>query len=373
MMQDTVLDPRGIKSALQSLFNISASNGVNVTPFIWGRPGIGKSAIVKTIAQEMDLPLVDVRLSMMDPLSLMGVLVPDTKTKESNWLPPTWLIGKKKYILFFDEINSAPPTIQSAAYQIILDRKIGPHNLPEGTIVVAAGNRIQDNGVFYKMPTPLHNRFVHLQMDTSYESFSSYAIKNNIHKLVTGYISYQKGDLIKIPEANNIGIGTEGFPTPRSWEFVSNILYQHEKNPLSFTILKSLIVGCIGEGVGAKFLHYKSNADKIVDIDKYIKGEKQKIDLKLDKYDSAYAFVMALIYQLIEFHKTVRDEKLLSTYDDNFMKVMLNNENVFKKELIIMAAKMLVSENSFDVNVNTPHWEEFFEKMGSIITKVATI
>ena len=122
--------------------------------FIWGAPGIGKSSIVKQIAKQRELEFIDLRLSLLDPTDLKGIPFFNSETKEGIWAKPSFLPSKQdsKGILFLDEINTAPPAVQASAYQLILDRKVGEYELPEGWSIVAAGNRENDRGVVYKMP-----------------------------------------------------------------------------------------------------------------------------------------------------------------------------------------------------------------------------
>ena len=114
--------------------------------FIWGAPGIGKSSIVKQIAKEQELNFLDLRLSLLDPTDLKGIPFFNAETKEGVWAKPSFLpsIEGSKGILFLDEINTAPPAVQASAYQLILDRKVGEYELPEGWSIVAAGNREND-------------------------------------------------------------------------------------------------------------------------------------------------------------------------------------------------------------------------------------
>ena len=135
--------------------------------FIWGPPGIGKSEIVHQIGSEYKKSLViDIRLSLWEPTDIKGIPYFDSNQNTMVWAPPAELpdaATAKKYdtiILFMDEMNSAPPAVQAAAYQLILNRRVGTYHLPENVVIVAAGNREADKGVVYRMPAPLSNRFV---------------------------------------------------------------------------------------------------------------------------------------------------------------------------------------------------------------------
>ena len=147
-------------------------------------------------------------------------------------------------ILFLDEITAAPTSVQAAAYQITLDRTVGEHRLPENCIVIAAGNRVTDRSVAYNMPKALANRLCHLEIKEDVNAWHDWAVKNRVHPYVTGYMEYNSSALIKSD-------GMElAFPTPRSWEMVSNIL-----NYVSDDIaaVYPMIVGCVGESAGNLF------------------------------------------------------------------------------------------------------------------------
>ena len=146
--------------------------------FIWGPPGIGKSEVVHQIGDEYKKSLViDIRLSLWEPTDIKGIPYFDAVQGRMVWAPPVELPDAetaKKYdiiILFMDEMNSAPPAVQAAAYQLILNRRVGTYHLPKNVVIVAAGNREADKGVTYRMPAPLANRFVHLEMKVDFDDW----------------------------------------------------------------------------------------------------------------------------------------------------------------------------------------------------------
>lgn len=342
---------------LKNLLNIVIQS--NVTPFIWGGPGIGKSSIVKSLAEENGYELVDIRLSMVDPFTLMGVIVPSIKDGTANWLPPSFFSPKKdKVLYFFDEINCAAPTIQAAAYQIIQDKRVGPHKLPENSVIIAAGNDFNDKGVTYRLPNPLANRFLHINLRADFDSFYEYAIKNKLHPHVVGYVNFQKGDLYN-PNyvANNPSV--KGFPTPRSWEFVSKILYTLERESVNFSSVLALVEGAVGEGVAHKFVSYKRVAEAI-NVDDILEGKEE--NMKNRELEYSYCLITGLCYGLNDRYQKLKDGKLKTEeFDrmcDNFMGFLLKN-NV-QPEFTIMAARTVFMMN-IDVNIDDlPHWSRFF-------------
>src|SRR5210317_167861 len=168
--------------------------------FLWGPPGIGKSEVVASIAEEQKGLMIDLRLAQMEPTDLRGIPYYNKDNGLMDWAPPIDLPDEElasQYpvvVLFLDEMNSAPPSVQAAAYQLILNRRVGKYVLPDNVVMIAAGNRESDKGVTYRMPTPLANRFVHIEMRADFLAWADWAVNNNIHTDVVGYLSFAKQD-----------------------------------------------------------------------------------------------------------------------------------------------------------------------------------
>ena len=163
--------PKGAKKSLRKAFK-------NKRPiFLWGPPGIGKSDIIKQLGTELDAHVIDVRLSLWEPTDIKGIPYFDSNSGKMVWAPPSELPDEelaskhKTIILFMDEMNSAAPSVQAAAYQLILNRRVGTYKLPDNVVMVAAGNRETDKGVTFRMPAPLANRFVHLEMTVDWDDY----------------------------------------------------------------------------------------------------------------------------------------------------------------------------------------------------------
>lgn len=343
--------PSSLSDILDVMFNLK-----EITPFVWGGPGIGKSSIVKNLALKNNYNFVDIRLSMIDPVSLMGVLVPDVSKGTSNWLPSVFFSNEEPTLYFFDELNSAPPSIQAAAYQIILDRRIGPHSLKPNDFVIAAGNNFNDRGVTFKMPNPLANRFVHLNLRPSFDDFNVYALKKKLHHQVVGYLNYQRGDLYSMPVSTP---DVKGFPTPRSWEFVSKILYKADEQRLTNDLLLPMIAGAVGEGVAYKFISFRKVSESINVMD-IITGKIK--ELKPKSIDVTYALVTSMCYALneccVDYKNGKLSKKKYEEYCDNFMGYFLNNQ--IQPEMVIMAVRMCLTVLDLDINVDLPNWDKFF-------------
>ncbi len=236
--------------------------------FLWGPPGIGKSSIVAQIAKEEEIECIDLRLSLLDPTDLRGIPFFNTNDNSAVWAPASFLPdgSKEKGILFLDELNTAAPMVQASAYQLILDRKIGEYTLPEGWSIVAAGNRESDKGVVFRMAAPLANRFVHLEMEVDANEWKKWAIKANIDTSIIAFISYRPDALF----AFNTQKDEKAFATPRTWEYVNEILASKPDEDLLLTMIK----GSIGEELAASFLGFRSVEKNLPDIEDILNGKK---------------------------------------------------------------------------------------------------
>src|SRR5579885_642412 len=188
--------------------------------FLWGAPGIGKSAVVAQAAATAGLELQDVRALLLDPVDLRGLPFVAADGR-SRWATPGFLPAEgTSGILFFDELNAAPAMVQASLYQLVLDRKLGEYRLPDGWTIVAAGNREGDRAVTSRMPTPLRNRFTHLNFEADMQEWCEWAISAKIRPEVIAFIRF-KPDLL-----SDFDRDATAFPSPRSCAFVSNILNQ---------------------------------------------------------------------------------------------------------------------------------------------------
>lgn len=210
--------------------------------FLWGQPGVGKSAITKQIAKDSNLKLIDLRLSLLDSVDLRGF--PHMVDHRMHFATPIFLPTDPDShgILFLDEMNAAPPAVQSAAYQLVLDRRIGEYNLPDGWAIVAAGNRETDQGVTYTMPAPLANRFTHIDFEVHFDDWRHWALANDIKPEIINFINFRPALL------NDFDPDKRAFPTPRSWEFVSRIV----DGSTSIEVERALISGSVGDGAAAE-------------------------------------------------------------------------------------------------------------------------
>ncbi len=209
--------------------------------FIWGGPGIGKSAIVYQLSQALNLPMQDVRALLLDPVDLRGL--PFLSEGRSKWAVPEFLPREGSGILFLDELNAAPAMVQASCYQLVLDRKLGEYTLPDGWGIIAAGNRESDRAVTTRMPTPLRNRFVHLDFEVDLQEWCEWAIRSGIRPEVIAFLRLRP-ELLSVFDRD-----CNAFPSPRSWHFVSRIL-DAGSDP---SVEHELFAGAVGIGAATEF------------------------------------------------------------------------------------------------------------------------
>lgn len=233
----------------------------NQPVMLHGSPGVGKSDVVRQIAKQRGIELIDLRLSQLDPVDLRGVPSVDTKKHITSWNTPNFLPTDGKGILFLDEINSAAQATQAAAYQLVLDRKLGDYELPNGWAIIAAGNRSTDRAIVNQMSTALKNRFTHLNYEVNNDDWCDWALKNNIAVEVLGFIRFRPMLLNEFEQRNESKEERErvqrmkdaqAFATPRSWEFLSKVVQQKPSSDIEY----ELYTGIVGEGAAAEFMGY---------------------------------------------------------------------------------------------------------------------
>jgi len=199
--------------------------------FVQGQPGIGKSQAILQIADNLEKSLNkkvvvnDIRLLLFNPVDLRGIPVADIEKKVAIWLTPEVFNFDTSEdiinILFLDELTAAPSSLQAAAYQIALDRRLGEHKIPNNTFIIAAGNRLSDHAIAYEMPTPLRNRFMHFELELDFPGWLNWAKNKNIHPEIISFLSENPDKF----STSNFETSSNIIVTPRSWEFLSNILY----------------------------------------------------------------------------------------------------------------------------------------------------
>ncbi len=288
--------------------SLSALVEQKVPTFLWGAPGIGKSSIVKQIANEKEMKFIDLRLALMDPTDLKGIPFYDKESHTALWAPPAFLPKDGEGILFLDELNAAPPSVQASAYQLILDRQVGEYSLPDGWAIVAAGNREGDRGVTYRMPSPLANRFVHFEMEVSLEDWRDWAYKKGLDERIISYVSYKSEHLFTFDAKSD----KKSFATPRSWEYIDSIL----KSKLDDTLLLNAISGAVGKDVAVGFLSFAKVMNRLPDINAILQTGEGEYS---DEVDVLYALSTGLVSAVL------KDESRV----DNLLRYTLNLKGEF--------------------------------------------
>jgi hypothetical protein len=270
----------------------STESGHHTPVMLWGPPGVGKSQMVEQVAVKNNVPVIDIRLSQMEPSDLRGIPFRDGDAVE--WAIPSMLPDAKRHgsqgILFLDEITSAPPSVSAAAYQLILDRKLGNYEVPEGWAIFAAGNRQGDRGVTYSMPAPLANRFSHYEVDVNLDDWVVWAWEHNINERIIAFLRFRPDLLFDFDPAHN----PVAFPSPRSWEFAHNALHKFEDHPELFL---GALQACVGPAAGVELNAFIDSLEQMPDLDAIIAGENVSAPKEIDLQ---YAVAAALVGRAIQ-------------------------------------------------------------------------
>ncbi|MES9824344.1 MAG: MoxR family ATPase [Candidatus Thiodiazotropha endolucinida] len=273
---------------------ISTRAGHHTPVMLWGPPGVGKSDMVREVAMNHQAPVIDIRLSQMEPSDLRGI--PFRVNGSVEWAVPSILPSRERHgaagILFLDEITSAPPTVSAAAYQLILDRRLGEYQVPDGWAIFAAGNRQGDRGVTYSMPAPLANRFSHFEVETNLDDWVTWAYRNDIDERIIAFLRFRPELLFDFDPAHN----PVAFPSPRSWEFAHRALQKFDKHP---QLLQGALQACVGPAAGVELNAFVNSLDKMPDLDAIIAGDDVPVP---DEIDLQYAIAAALVGRAIRAH-----------------------------------------------------------------------
>jgi len=330
---------------------------------LWGPPGVGKSSVVAEVCNELNGKLYDLRLSLLDPSDLRGMPFYNRDSGKMEWAPPIDLPDEEtsaKYpvvFLFLDEINGAAPAVQAAAYQLILNRQIGQYTLPDNVVVFAAGNRESDRGVVFRMPSPLANRFVHCELAVDFDVWQEWALNRQIHPDIVGYLNFAKSDLYNFDARSS----SYAFATPRSWEFVSDLIYDEDMSEKEAT---DLVAGAVGDGIAIKFMAHRKHSSKLPRPSDIISGK--ATTLKTKEISAMYSLVTNVCYELREMTKaeTFNKDEWNKCFD-YFLRFMMDN---FTTEVNVLGARTAMGH--FGLPVNPPklkNFDEFYTRYSKYI------
>ncbi|BAN69512.1 AAA family ATPase [endosymbiont of unidentified scaly snail isolate Monju] len=269
----------------------STLEGHHTPVMLWGPPGVGKSDMIRQTAERHEVPMIDIRLSQMEPSDLRGI--PFRSGEHVEWATPAILPDAARHgergILFLDEITSAPPSVSAAAYQLILDRRLGEYQVPRGWAIFAAGNRQGDRGVTYTMPAPLANRFSHFDVEPHLDDWVAWAYAHGIDERVIAFLRFRPELLFDFDPAHN----PMAFPSPRSWEFAHRSLQKFSGHP---ELLQGALQACVGPAAGIELTAFVNSLDKMPDLDDIVAGKRVPVP---EEIDLQYAVAAALVGRAI--------------------------------------------------------------------------
>ncbi len=396
----TQLKPSEVAAAIRCMIQVNLDNaragrkrrGLS----IWGGPGLAKSAVVAQQTALINFKLIDIRLTQMEPTDLRGIPVPVNINSQEvvvKWAipeifpqqyvdPETGIRSRNAKIvdkltghqydgavILLDELPNAAQSVQAGSYQLVLDGALGEWTCPDNVVVIAAGNRETDKGATYKMPTPLSNRFTHIEIRDDSEEWIAWAVTANVHRDVVGYISAFTGELYQFDPKS----ASRGFQTPRSWDTVSDIL--HRDPDVNDQTMLGLIGGTVGDGCAVKFLEYRRNAAKLPRAADILDGK--HVDMPNKEVSLMYALTTSMCYELRDrYQKVVKDAKAtpagrakFTEYVDNFLGFMMDH---FQPEIVIMGSRtaLHIFEIKFDPS-KMKNWTKYSDKYQDLILGAA--
>ena len=337
--------------------------------FLWGPPGIGKSEVVSEITEELGGFMIDLRMAQMEPTDIRGIPFFNKDIGKMDWAPPIDLPDEElasQYpivCLFLDEMKSSAPAVQAVGYQLILNRGVGKYKLPDNVVIVAAGNRESDKGVTYRMPMPLANRFLHIEMRPDFTSWQNWAVNKGIHKDVVGYLSFAKQDLYDFDSKSS----SRAFATPRSWCFVSDLLNDEEDTDSD--TLFNLVAGSVGEGLAVKFMAHRKVAGQLPEPSEILAGKVK--ELRVKEVSAMYSLTISMCYELKDAldNKKVNNKQFHEMADNFFSYIMAN----FETELVVMGAKIALKTYRLPIEPSQlKHFDDFHKKYGKYIVEAGT-
>ena len=263
---------------------------------VWGAPGLGKSTIIRDIAKEFGIGFIDVRLAQREPVDIRGLPVPDRERKCVDWMVSSEWPREGRGILLFDELTAADRSLQVAAYELILDRRLGElYKVPDGWYICAAGNRVDDSAVATTMSSALANRFMHVELAEDAAAWVTWATLHGIHPSVTSFLRFRPECLLRQKEENL----ERGWPSPRAWERVSAMLgilpKIKENGDGNESLLRSVVYGLVGNRAGLEFVEFHKINAEFDDVHAMMMNPNIKVKIPT-KVDRKYAFCTAISY-----------------------------------------------------------------------------
>ena len=331
---------------------LSTAVGKSTPVMVWGPPGIGKSQIVAQVAKQHQVPVIDIRLSQMEPTDLRGI--PFRDGDHVVWSIPAVLPNVQRHgargILFLDEITSAAPTVTAAAYQLILDRRLGEYRVPDSWAIFAAGNRHGDRGVTYAMPAPLANRFTHYELEANLDDWIAWAYQNDIDERVIAFLRFRPELLFEMKSSTTLA----AFPSPRTWEYADRALKKFDDAP---ELLLDGLQACVGAASGIEFKAFMDHIRELPDIEAIANGRSIQVPGAIDLQ---YAVAASLVRRVVRESGKPSGEAMIGN--------VLRYAKLFpQRELSIM----LVSDLQRAIGaplLDTPEFSEWASSISDLLT-----
>ena len=283
------------KQLSKLLLNVAMTRPV----FIWGPPGIGKSALVERFARDVGLDCVSLLGSQLAPEDLIGV--PRIEDGRSVFCPPRMIARDEAYLLFVDELNACSFEVQKAFYSLINDRRLGEYTLPPGSIVVGAGNRAQDQAIVKPMSSALMNRMLHVELKPTARDWLNWAYAQGVHEWILRYIETRPDHLAVPPPKTE-----ETFSTPRSWHILSDALLAYGSD-VNADEIEMLALGCLSASHARSFGAFIKQLMGTLRIEKILTGE-QPLPRSAEDRDVLYFIVQSIRAQLAKTLPPERDD-----------------------------------------------------------------
>jgi hypothetical protein len=341
--------------------------------FLRGKPGIGKSSLVRAVAQELGIDFIDLRLSQILPEDLRGfpkingihemqklvsedelekelmaggrylgtlpsgrILVERTNDEEerTRWIRSEFLPTFGKGILFLDELPNAEPSKQNAALQLVLDRRLGNYVLPDGWLVAAAGNGAEDRAHVFELSSALNNRFINIEFPIpTFEEWFEWGA-DKIHPAVFGFLKLKPSMMFKFdPRARD-----KAWPSLRTWEIASELFKASSSDP-------SVVKFAVGEGAGIEFEGFWNLRSKMPDPDKVFR-DPERADIP---DDLSLQHLMAAMVA----------ERALQKKDAETINAACTIISKLPPELGMMSLKMIVSTKGLtELVFKSRHWKQ---------------
>jgi hypothetical protein len=329
---------------------------------LWGSRGVGKSSVVRQVADHFGVPLVDLRLTTIEPVDIRGAIYADDGQRRTVWFPPEFLPDgdQPDGILFLDELTAADQRLQISAYSLILDRRVGHYRLPDGWLVVAAGNAAWHGAVSHDMGTALADRMFHFNVQTVIDAFLSHAAERGFAPEVMAYLKVRPDRLDDTESqlANDHLVGA----SPRGWEDISNVI----RSDLPESAKRVFVQGRIGAANAAEFFGVLKEIQAGTDVVRLMAAQPggETAELLPRTLDALYGMTYALLAAVNDPHTMARALAIIDQLPDAKAKVPLpiREAQTLAMELLFQRALERGLESAV---LDSPAYSRYIERRGA--------